>query len=279
MSTMLFYAILGLGAGGVYSMLASGLIVTHRGSGLINFAHGAIASFASFVYIGLRQNGQLRLPLPFPDSLHTIQEITLWNGPAPVGAAAALACLFGAGLSLLAYLLVFRPLRNAAPLAKVVGAIGVLIYLQGVIVFQYGAEALAARSVFPDHSITNFLGTGLSLPLDRIWLAVLATLIAVGLSIFYRRTRLGLVTRALAENEEGGQLLGWSPTLVALASWALTGVLAGAVGVAASPLVGVDPSGFTTLLVPALAPPSWPASRRRSRRSWWPSRSACSRRY
>ena len=42
------FAILGLGAGAAYTLLAQGIVLIYRGSGIVNFAHGAIAMFAAF---------------------------------------------------------------------------------------------------------------------------------------------------------------------------------------------------------------------------------------
>jgi sulfate-transporting ATPase len=42
------FAILGLGAGAAYTLLAQGIVLIYRGSGIVNFAHGAIAMFAAY---------------------------------------------------------------------------------------------------------------------------------------------------------------------------------------------------------------------------------------
>ena len=48
MAQALQFAILGLGVGAAYTLLAQGIVLVHRGSGIVNFAHGAMAMFASF---------------------------------------------------------------------------------------------------------------------------------------------------------------------------------------------------------------------------------------
>jgi branched-subunit amino acid ABC-type transport system permease component len=48
------FAVLGLGLGAIYILLAQGLVVIYRGSGIINFAHGALAMFAGHVFCDLR---------------------------------------------------------------------------------------------------------------------------------------------------------------------------------------------------------------------------------
>ena len=46
MAQAIQFAILGLGAGAAYTLLAQGIVLIYRGSGIVNFAHGAIAMFA-----------------------------------------------------------------------------------------------------------------------------------------------------------------------------------------------------------------------------------------
>ena len=48
MAQAIQFAILGLGAGAAYTLLAQGIVLIYRGSGIVNFAHGAIAMFAAF---------------------------------------------------------------------------------------------------------------------------------------------------------------------------------------------------------------------------------------
>ncbi len=54
MQTFLQYTILGLVVGGVYFIAASGLVVTYTTSGIFNFAQGAIAMLAAFMYWQVR---------------------------------------------------------------------------------------------------------------------------------------------------------------------------------------------------------------------------------
>src|SRR5690242_191524 len=55
MTTFLTYTILGLVLGAVYSIAASGLVLTYNTSGIFNFAHGAQAMFGTFLYWQFQQ--------------------------------------------------------------------------------------------------------------------------------------------------------------------------------------------------------------------------------
>lgn len=48
MSTFIKFLILGLGAGALYGLLAQGLVLIYRGSSVINFSQGAIATVGGY---------------------------------------------------------------------------------------------------------------------------------------------------------------------------------------------------------------------------------------
>ena len=43
------YAVLGLGIGALYALIAAGLVTVYRGSGIVNFAQGAFVMFAGYL--------------------------------------------------------------------------------------------------------------------------------------------------------------------------------------------------------------------------------------
>ncbi len=79
-------------------------------------------------------------------------------------------------LGALAYLLVFRPLRNHRPVAKAVASIGLMGCLTAVVTYQVGTQVLLVNPIFPQNHV-NFLGIDIST--DRLWLA--ATIIGLGI--------------------------------------------------------------------------------------------------
>ena len=62
MSDFVFALILGVGVGGLYAMLSTGLVTTYKGSGVINFAHGAFAMYTAYTYDEVNTAGQFQLP-------------------------------------------------------------------------------------------------------------------------------------------------------------------------------------------------------------------------
>ncbi len=49
----------GMAQGALIAAIALGVILTYRGSGVVNFANGAIAMYIAYVYAVLRRDGDL----------------------------------------------------------------------------------------------------------------------------------------------------------------------------------------------------------------------------
>lgn len=235
--------LLGLGSGAVFAALALALVITYRASGVVNFATGAIALCVAYIYAGLRR-GELVVVVPgFPKSVDLGRELAF----AP---AVLFSLLFAAFLGVLLYALVFRPLRDAPPLAKAVASLGVLVVLQGTLAIRLGTSAVTVSPIFPTDSWE--LGDVIVLA-DRFYLAVTVVGLAVLLAAGFRYTRFGLVTRAAAETQEGALVSGVSTDRVALLNWMLSAVIAGLAGILIAPVSPLTPVSYTLFVVPALA--------------------------
>jgi branched-chain amino acid transport system permease protein len=244
MTQHLLFLLLGLGAGAVYAGIGMGVVVGYTASGVINFAHGAFAMYAAYVYDELRKTGDLVLPvIGLPARVHVM------DSP-PFLLALAVGLATGALLGLLAQLLVFRPLSRAPLLARVVASVGLMVTVQAVVVLRFGTER---RSVTPILSAAPIDVFGVTVPRDRFLLVAVAVATAFVLWILSTRTRAGTATRAAAESEKGAMLLGFSTARLAAGNWAVAGSLAALFGILVSPITGLDPSKFTLLIIPALA--------------------------
>ncbi|HRE03386.1 MAG TPA: ABC transporter permease, partial [Ilumatobacteraceae bacterium] len=178
-----------------------------------------------------------------PSRIHVGDSVGVWS-------ALLLVLLLSALLGLGLYAAVYRPMRTASLLARVVASVGVMIVLQAAVVIQFGPESRLPRSILPNETIKLF---GSAFPRDRFILAFVTAAVAVALWAVYRFTRFGLATRAASETERGAQLCGISPTSLALTNVIVVSVMAAAFGIVASPITGLDPTKFTLFIVPGLA--------------------------
>jgi branched-chain amino acid transport system permease protein len=235
--------LLGLGTGCLVAALALGVVLTYKGSGVINFASGAMAMYSAYAYDALRRDGEIFLP-PLPRGVSFGGALAFWPALATTLALAAL-------LGLACHLLVFRPLRQAPPLMKVVASVGVLITLQALVVLRFENAPRAILPIFAKEPVR--LPGDLTIPSDQLVLTGVVVAIAIALWALLAFTRFGLATRAAAENERGAAILGYSPDWLAGANWVLSTVLVGLLGVLVATVNGsVTPSSITLLVVPAL---------------------------
>jgi ABC-type branched-subunit amino acid transport system ATPase component/branched-subunit amino acid ABC-type transport system permease component len=245
MDKFLLFALVGLGSGAVYAALGLGLVVTYKGTGIINFATGAMGMWSAYVFDELRKTGNLVFPIVLLP--HKID----LGGRAPFTVALVLAVLSGTLIGVLAHFLVFRPLRRAPVLAKVVASVGLMITLEALVVIHFKSTARRVDPILPDSSAFKLGRQGV--PQDRLWLTLIVVLVGVALWAYFRYTKLGLATRAAAENERAASLAGYSPQLLAGTTWMISSTVVSLIAILASPFLGLTTVGILLLVVPALA--------------------------
>lgn len=226
MSDVVKFMLLGLGASAVYSLIASGVVLVYRGSGVINFAQGGFALVAGYAYYDL--HGKVPLPL-----------------------AILIPILLAALCGLVTQLAVMWPMRHSSPLARVIATLGVLAVITEAAQMRYGDQQKFVGGFLPSHSLR--ISESIILPVDRLWLFAIATALTAGLWAWSRYSRFGLATSAVGENQDAASALGWSPRLVAGVNWTLGAALAGLAGVLLIPISSVSPSAFALTIVPALS--------------------------
>jgi ABC-type branched-subunit amino acid transport system ATPase component/branched-subunit amino acid ABC-type transport system permease component len=222
------FALLGFGVGALYALASQGLIVIYRGSGVLNFALGAIGMAAAYLWWELHVNhGWAYLP------------------------AMIVGVIFAALIGVVTHLFLMRPRRQAAPLVRVIATLGVLITLQSIAVLRYEATPRFVPSTLPTDVL--HIHNTIVISADRVYLLGIALVSTVALWALYRYTRFGLGTSAVAENERAAASLGWSPDLVATANWALGCALAAVAAILIVPIVTLQPQVLTNLLIAATA--------------------------
>lgn len=241
METYLQFMVLGLGLGAVYIALASGLVLTYRATGIINFAQGAMAMWGAYVFAQLEIDGVLVLP---------IGSIQLTNGPMDVVPALAVALLISVLVGLISHYLVFRPVRHAPALAQVVVSVALMLTIQALVIIRFGPNDIRVKSIIPPGTIEIL---GMTVSSRELVMTAIMIVLALAIWAYFRFTRAGVATRAAAENERGATLRGFNSDRLAALAMVLASII-GTVGVIlASSLTGLNPQNYTLLVVPALA--------------------------
>ena len=230
MQDILLFVLLGLGPGALIAGIALAVVLTYRGSGIINLATGGIAMLAGYAYWSLK-TGEYGTEFGTAPALLLTLVVTLLVG-------------------VLIELVAFRPLRNAAPLAKLVSSLGVLLVAQASMLLAFGTSQKPQPSILPSDTV-EVLGT--NVPVDRFILAGIVIAVAIALAVLYRFSRFGLATRAASENELSALLSGLSANELSMAGTLFASVVAGAVGVLAASITQLDAVSLPLQVVPALA--------------------------
>jgi sulfate-transporting ATPase len=225
--SFLQFLIIGLGAGATYALFAQGAVLIYRGSGLVNFAQGAIGTFAAYLAF-LEMYGE--------------------GKPLRLVPALIVAVLAAGAVGLLFQVVVLRALRGAAAIVRVIATIGLLGLLQAIIAKRWGLGNHRVESFLP-HRVFDW--SGYTVQEERLYLIGITVLLTAGLWAWTRYTRMGLAINASAQNERAVQTLGWSPDRLAALTWSIGGVLAGLAAVLAAPLTGLSAITFTIVVTVA----------------------------
>jgi branched-chain amino acid transport system permease protein len=217
----------GLASGGVYALLALALVIIHRSTGVINFAQGEMATLSTYVAWTLIAHHGWRY----------------W--PAFV---ATLALSFVGGVA--THRIVIRPVEGGSVLRIVIVTIGMLIAINGFVVWQWGGEPQALRSPF---GTDTFDIGGVVVSSHDIGTIAVALGIVVLLWALFRFTKVGLAIRASAVNPVEARLVGVRVTWMLALGWGLAATLGAVAGILTAPTVGLDPQMMQAVLIYAFA--------------------------
>src|ERR1700728_520078 len=225
---VLQFALLGLGVGAAYVLIGQGIVLIYRGSGVLNFAQGGLAMVTAEIFYALPRGDGMPTPVALLIAL---------------GAAGLLGAIMG--------YVTTRLLATASALARLIGTLGFLAVAQGTASVLWAHDDRAVNGLFPTWTI--HLGNGIAITADRLCAAALGLLLTASLWWVYQRTRYGLATSAVAENQQAAEMLGWSPTVIGTANWVIGSVLAGAAGIVLLPVAGLSSSILILTVIPGLA--------------------------
>ncbi len=204
----------GLGLGSMYGLVALGFHITFAVSGTVNFAQGSAVTLGAV--LGYAFAVQLGWPMP-------------------LAAAAALAGCAGLGLAV--ERLLVRPFVSRGSDAWLLATVAGGIILDNVLLFTFGKEPRSLPSPLVSAPV-QVLGAGIY-PLQLL-IPVVGVAAAVAIRTVFRRTELGRVLLAVAQNSEAARLMGIDVARTVACAFALSAVLAGAAGLLIAPLFSVS---------------------------------------
>ncbi|MBV8162325.1 MAG: branched-chain amino acid ABC transporter permease [Acidimicrobiia bacterium] len=222
------FTVIGIVLGGIYALAAIGLVLIYRVSGVLNFAHGAVAMFSTFV----------------------AYQVSVQSGaPGWIGLLAAIAV--GIGIGFVIERFTMRPLTGKPALTKVVITIGWLLVLQTAAGLIWKANAYHRPVQLVSKSGFRLIGTSVVVGYDQLTTVLVAIGLALATAAVLRWTTFGASMRAVADDPEAARLWGISVNRVTAASWMAGSAMAAIAGVLITPLINFDTFSLTIVVIDA----------------------------
>ena len=206
MTVFLQYLANGLTMGSVYAIIALGYTMVYGIAKMLNFAHGDVIMIGA--YISFVATSYLGLP-PMVSVLASIAVCTV--------------------LGVLIEGLAYKPLRQAAPLAVLITAIGVSYFLQNAAQLIWGATPKNFTSIV-SFQVPEAL-RAYNVSAVGIVTVVACLVIMAGLMWFTGKAKMGKAMRACSEDKAAAQLMGINVNRTISMTFAIGSALAAIAGV------------------------------------------------
>jgi branched-chain amino acid transport system permease protein len=219
--------VIGTVAGSGYGLVALGLVLIYKSSGVFNFAQGEFGTIAVFGLWAAHSNGIPYLP------------------------AMVLGLLAALAMGLLTERLVIRPLFDAPRITLLVATAGVALLAIGVELWLGEARLRYVAFALPRFDRVSLFGIRVSD--QRLLILAVLLVLAVLLALFFSRTHLGLAILGLSQEPVATELMGISVRRLSAVTWGAAAVLGGLGGILSAPLTSGFGPGFltSTALIPA----------------------------
>jgi branched-chain amino acid transport system permease protein len=217
----------GLASGGIYALLALALVIIHRSTGVINFAQGEMATLSAYVAWAL---------------------IATHGWPYWPAFVATLAISFIGGVGI--HRVVIRPVERGSVLRIVIVTIGLLVAINGFVVWKWGGEPQQLRGPF---GVDTYDIGGVIIAAHDLGTIAVALGIVFLLWLLFQYTKVGLALRAAAVNPDEARLVGVRVSWMLALGWGLAAALGAVAGMLTAPTVGLDPNMMAPVLIYAFA--------------------------
>ena len=202
----------GLAIGSVYALIAIGVVLIYKCSGVVNFAQGAFVMLGAYFTYAITRLGLTPVIAVF---LSTVLM-------AAAGAATER--------------LVLRPMLKAPVVAIMMVTLGVLIFLRAVALAVWGRIDSLSKTVSRrrDRNLRNFI------TYNYLTAGSLAICLALAFLAFYRFTAIGLMQRCTADNSRAALAIGIHTSNQISLAWSMSACLAGLGGTLLATLNGLS---------------------------------------
>jgi branched-chain amino acid transport system permease protein len=216
----------GIASGAIYASLALALALVYRASGVVNFAQGEMAMFATYIALAFMDHG-----------------LGYWEA-----FFATIAVAFAGGIAV--ERVAIRPVEHAPVLSVVIVTIGLLVVFNGLAAWIWTPQVQFFPGGFSGGTVE--VG-GVTIGWDQIGVIGVTLGAMLAFFLFFRFTRVGLTMRAAALNGEASRLLGIRVSWLLALGWGFASVLGAVSGMLIAPINLLTPNMMQSVLLYAFA--------------------------
>ena len=204
----------GLMIGSMYALVALGFVLIFKATSVINFAQGELVMFGGYIIAAM---------------------VTLYHLPLAVAVPILLVAMVLLGFAVERGVL--RPLVGRNVISVVMVTIGLAQVFQGLAAMIWGAATI--NIPLPIRLEPYQLGEVFISPINVV-AAIASGGFLVGFAWFFRRSRMGIAMRAVANDQQAAMAVGINVRLIFALSWAIAGLAAAVGGIVWGNMLGVD---------------------------------------
>jgi branched-chain amino acid transport system permease protein len=208
----------GLMSGVLYSLVAIGLVLIFKASGVFNFAQGAMVLFAALSLVRLME----KLPLIV---------------------ALAVTVVIMIAVAWLIERLVLRRLVNQDPIVLFMATLGIAYFLDGLGQTIWGSDIYTLHVGMPKEPkilLESTFEGGILVSMEDVYAAVIAATLVALLALFFQKTGTGRALRAVADDHQAAQSIGIPLNRIWVIVWSVAGIVALVAGVIWGSKLGVQ---------------------------------------
>jgi branched-chain amino acid transport system permease protein len=212
----------GLVYGALLIVMCSGLALIYGLRRVVNFAHGSLYMLGAY--------------LGYSIALHSNFWVALVAAPAIMALLGVLLDRYG-----------FRLLQDRDPLTVVLVTFGLLLIIEDFVQTVWGKSNLSVAAPALLNTTVDLLGT--PVPAYRIAVIAVGAMVALGLSLWLRFSKVGLFVRAASTDPTTTAMQGVNTDALSAGVVGLGTALAGLAGVVAAPFLSLSPSMSSDVII------------------------------
>ena len=204
----------GASIGMMYALIALGFVLVYKATDAINFAQGEFVMMAGLIAAAI---------------------LGIDGAPLIAAVVATISVMIGFGFAL--ERVVLRPLLGRPVVAVIMATIGLAAMLRGLTPIVFGGETRALPLPIGDEPIN--IGPASLAPIQVVGIVVTLALF-FGFSWFFKKSRMGVAMRAVADNQQVAQAMGINVERYFALAWAMAGIVSAVGGIVWGSMLGVD---------------------------------------